>query len=108
MHHFFVAPLHSSENQVKFLPESMPSAVLTRDRLTALFTDTLVTKAGVERGWRGEGPEQKRKWIYQVALHLKISLCFQGHNAGQGGEDEMKRTFLTSLHLESSSQENTY
>lgn len=93
-------------NQVKFLPQSVQSAALTRDRQTTPFTDTLAAKAGVERGRSTE-----KKWIYQVVLHLKISLCVQGHNAGQGGEDGVTKTstFLTSLHLERtlySSQEN--
>lgn len=65
------------------MPKSSGSAALTRGRQTAALTDTLAAIAGVERGWSTE----KLKWIYQVVLHLKISLCFQGHNVGPGGED---------------------
>lgn len=49
----FVSLLHFM-NQVKFLPKSAQSAALTRDGQTALFTDTLAAKAGVERGWSTE------------------------------------------------------
>lgn len=71
---FFVFLFHFM-NQVKFLPKSSPSAYLTRDRHTTLFSLILLQPKLV---WRGDG-EQKRKWIYQVAVHLKISLCFQEH-----------------------------
>lgn len=71
---FFVSLFHFM-NQVKFLPKSSPSASLTRDRHTTLFSLILSQPKLV---WRGDG-EQKRKWIYQVAVHLKISLCFQEH-----------------------------
>lgn len=40
--------------QVRFLPKSLPSAALTTDRQTPLFTDTLAAKAAVKRGWSTE------------------------------------------------------
>lgn len=62
-------------NQGKFQPKSSLSTSLTRDAPTTPLIDTL------GRRWSPESI----KWIYQVVLHLKISLCFQGRDVALAG-----------------------
>lgn len=77
-------------NQGKFQPKSLLSTSLTRDGPTTPLIDTL---AAVERRWSTESI----KWIYQVVLHLKISLCFQGHNVALAGGDRVTKKQLFPL-----------
>lgn len=77
-------------NQGKFQLKSLLSTSLTRDRPTTPLIDTF---AAVERKWNRENI----KWIYQVVLHLKTSLCFQGHNVALAGEDRVTKKQLSHL-----------
>lgn len=65
-------------NQAKFQAKSLLSTSLTRDGASTPLIDTL---AAVGRRWSRESI----KWIYQVVLHLKSSLCFQGHSGALAG-----------------------
>lgn len=65
-------------NQGKFQAKSLLSTSLTRDGPSTPLIDTL---AAAGRRWSRESI----KWIYQVVLHLKSSLCFQGHSVALAG-----------------------
>lgn len=77
-------------NQGTFQPKSLLSTSLTRDGPTTPLIDTL---AALGRRWSPESI----KWIYQVVLHLKISLCFQGHNVALAGGDAVTKKQLFHL-----------